>query len=430
MSLKIKTVEPGGLGAHLGLKPGDRLLKIDGSKVRDHLDYQFRINSAGTVLDLEINGRRETVELDKEPSTTLDVTFEDFAVRRCANDCLFCFVDQNAPGLRSTLNFRDGDYRLSFLHGNYITMTNMGTGDLNRIVEQRLSPLNISIHATDPELRQRLMLYGKDDRLLEKMRFLVDNGILLHGQVVLCPGWNDGPRLERTLDDILPLSPGLQSVSIVPVGLTGHREGLASLTPVTSEYSHLFLMEYERLDERYRHPDGSRLVFLSDEWYIQAGREVPPATYYGDPAMEENGVGQVRAWLDRFASEQDALPGRVDQPTRLTIATGALAGGLFRQHILPRLSLIAGLDVQLEVVPNLLLGEQVTVAGLLSGGDLIAHLAGKDLGSAVWATDRILSEGQGITLDDMTPEDISERIGVPLKTAGDSLLELFGESGG
>ncbi|MEE9464622.1 MAG: DUF512 domain-containing protein [Candidatus Neomarinimicrobiota bacterium] len=430
MSLKIKTVEAGGLGAHLGLKPGDRLLKIDGSKVRDHLDYQFRINSTNAVLDLEINGRRETVELDKEPSATLDVTFEDFAVRRCANDCLFCFVDQNPPGLRSTLNFRDGDYRLSFLHGNYITMTNMGIGDLNRIVEQRLSPLNISIHATDPALRQRLLLYGKDDRLLEKMHFLVDNDIMLHGQVVLCPGWNDGLHLERTLDDLLPLSPGLQSVSIVPVGLTAHREGLAVIPAVTSEYSSRFLVVYERLDERYRHPDGSRLVFTSDEWYIQAGREVPPATYYGDPAMEENGVGQVRAWLDRFAAEQDALPDRLARPTRFTIATGVLAGGLFSQYIMPRLNRIADAEVQLEVVPNLLLGAQVTVAGLLSGRDLIAHLAGKELGSAVWTTNRILSEGQGITLDDMTPEDISKRIGVPLKTAGDSLLELFGAGGG
>lgn len=414
----------------MGLKPGDRLLKIDGRKVLDHLDYQFRIGLAGPLLELEIDGRRESVELDKEPAEDLGLEFEDFAVRRCANDCIFCFVDQNARGLRPALNFRDGDYRLSFLHGNYITMTNMGDSDLQRIVEQRLSPLNISIHATEPQLRRRLLLYGKDDRLLQKMRFLVDNGIVLHGQVVLCPGLNDGSHLRRTLDDLAPLSPGLRSVSIVPVGLTGHRDGLAPISPVTPEYSRRWLHEYTTLDRHYRHPNGSRLVFLSDEWYISAGREVPAADYYGDLGMEENGVGQVRAFLDRFAAEQDSLPSRLDRPTRFTIATGVLAAGLFLGHILPRLNRIGNLAVSLQVVPNRLLGESVTVAGLLAGRDLLGHLAGKDLGEAVWTTDRILSEGQGITLDDMTPGEIGRQLGVPLKTAGDSLLELFGGADG
>ena len=430
MSLKIKSVAPDGLGAHLGLKPGDRLLKIDGSRVLDHLDYQFRIDTANPVLELEIDGRRESVELDKEPAEDLGLVFEDFTVRSCANDCIFCFVDQNASGLRPALNFRDGDYRLSFLHGHYITMTNMNDGDMRRIVEQRLSPLNISIHATGPELRRRLLLYGKDDRLLEKMRFLVDHGILLHGQVVLCPGLNDGSHLRRTLDDLAPLSPGLRSVSIVPVGLTGHREGLTAIAPVTAEYALGWLDEYAGLDGRYRHPDGSRMVFLSDEWYILAGREVPDAAYYGDLGMEENGVGQVRAFLDRFATEEDSLPSRLDRLTRFTIATGVLAAGLFSEHIIPRLNRIGNLDVNLEVVPNLLLGESVTVAGLLSGRDLLGHLKGKELGEAVWTTDRILSAEQGIMLDDMTPGDISRQLGVPLKTAGDSLLELFGGAHG
>ena len=430
MSLKIKSVVPDGLGAHLGLKPGDRLLKIDGSRVLDHLDYQFRIGLADLVLELEIDGRRESVELDKEPEEDLGVEFEDFTVRSCANDCVFCFVDQNPRGLRSTLYFRDGDYRLSFLYGHYITMTNMNDGDLRRIVEQRLSPLNISIHATGPELRRRLLLYGKDDRLLDKMRYLLDNGILLHGQVVLCPGLNDGSHLRRTLDDLAPLSPGLLSVSIVPVGLTGHRDGLTAIAPVTPEYAHDWLDEYAGLDGLYRHPDGSRMVFLSDEWYILAGREVPDAAYYGDLGMEENGVGQVRAILDQFAAEQDSLPTRLDRPTRFTIATGVLAAGLFSEHIIPRLNRIGNLDVNLEVVPNLLLGASVTVAGLLSGRDLLGHLKGKDLGEAVWTTDRILNAEEGIMLDDMTPGDISRQLGVPLKTAGDSLLELFGGAHG
>ena len=262
------------------------------------------------------------------------------------------------------------------------------------------------------------------------MRYLLDNGILLHGQVVLCPGLNDGSHLRRTLDDLLPLSPGLLSLSIVPVGLTGHREGLTAIAPVTPDYAHDWLDEYAGLDELYRHTDGSRMVFLSDEWYILAGQEVPDAAYYGDLGMEENGVGQVRAILDQFAAEQDSLPTRLERPTRFTIATGVLAAGLFSEHIIPRLNRIGNLDVNLEVVPNLLLGESVTVAGLLSGRDLLGHLKGKELGEAVWTTDRILNAEEGITLDDMTPGDIGRQLGVPLKTAGDSLLELFGGAHG
>ncbi len=225
-------------------------------------------------------------------------------------------------------------------------------------------------------------------------------------------------------------TPGRLSVSIVPVGWSGNREGLTAIATVTAEYARGWLDEYAALDGLYRHPDGSRMVFLSDEWYILAGREVPDAAYYGDLGMEENGVGQVRAFLDRFATEEDSLPSRLDRLTRFTIATGVLAAGLFSEHIIPRLNRIGNLDVNLEVVPNLLLGESVTVAGLLSGRDLLGHLKGKELGEAVWTTDRILSAEQGIMLDDMTPGDISRQLGVPLKTAGDSLLELFGGAHG
>ena len=425
MSIRIKSVKRGSLGTYLGLKPGDRLLRINGSRVRDHLDYRFRIAESSPELELEIDGRREVVALDKDADTDLGVEFEDFAVRRCANNCVFCFVDQNPPGLRESLYFRDGDYRLSFLYGNYVTMTNMGTRDLERIVEQRLSPLYISVHATEPELRHKLLLYGKDDRLLDKMRYLVDNGIVLHGQVVICPGMNDGSHLHRTLDDLLPLSPGLRSVAIVPVGLTAHREGLTAIPPITAELAEAFIEEYTELDRTYRNADGGRFVLLSDEWYLRAGQEVPPASYYEGLAMQENGVGQVRDFLDRFQAEQEQLPEAVDQPTRFTIATGLLAEGVFREHILPRLNAIGNLTVNLQVVRNTLFGASVTVAGLLSGRDFVTQLSDKDLGSAVWTTDRILNSNGELTLDDMTLSRIGRQMGVPLIVAGDSVLEIF-----
>ncbi len=436
MSIRIRSVEPGGLGAYLGLKPGDRLLKINGRRVQDHLDYRFRITEPSPELELEIvrmdpsgNGRREVVAVDKDEDTDLGIELEDFAIRRCANDCVFCFVDQNPPGLRESLYFRDGDYRLSFLYGNYITMTNMGRRDLERIVEQRLSPLYVSVHATEPDLRRKLFLYGKDDRLLDKMRYLVDNGIVLHGQAVLCPGLNDGPHLRRTLDDLLPLSPGLRSVAVVPVGLTAHREGLMTIPPVTPELARVFLEEYVSLDRTYRHADGGRFVLLSDEWYLLAGQEVPPASFYEDLAMEENGVGQMRAFLDRFQAEQEQLPEAVDQPTHFTIATGILAAGVFREQVLPRLNAIGNLTVHLQVVGNTLFGDSVTVAGLLAGGDFISQLSDNPpaggLGRAVWTTSRILNSDGKLTLDDMTLAQIGRRLGVPLNVAGDSVLEIF-----
>jgi putative radical SAM enzyme (TIGR03279 family) len=425
MSIRIATVEPDGLGSHLGLKPGDRLLKINGRKVLDHLDYRFRINEPEIELALEMDGRRETVAVDKDAEDDLGVEFEDFKIRGCANDCVFCFVDQNPPGLREALYFRDGDYRLSFLYGHYITLTNMGTRDLERIVEQRLSPLYISVHATEPELRRELFLYGKDDYLLGKMRYLADHGIKLHGQVVLLPTINDGEHLRRTLDDLLPLAPDLRSVGIVPVGLTGHRHGLMDIPPVTGDYASELMEEYPSLHGRYRHADGGRFVVLSDEWYILAEQEVPPSAFYEDLAIEENGVGQVRAFLDRFRKEQRRFPKGMNTPTRITIATGALAARVFREHVLPRLNTIKNLTVDLQVIPNTLFGAPVTVAGLLSGEDFLAQLSDADIGEAVWTTHRILNDAGTLTLDDMSLTQISEQLGVPFNITEDSILEIF-----
>lgn len=425
MSVRIRSVEPDSLGAALGLKPGDRLLKINQRKVLDQLDYQYRIAVPSPELELEIDGVRQLVAVDKEEDTDLGVTLEDFTVRSCANDCVFCFVDQNPAGLRQSLYFRDGDYRLSFLYGHYITMTNMGSRELERIVEQRLSPLYISVHATEPELRRQLFLYGKDDHLLDKVRFLIENGIVLHSQIVLCPTLNDGDHLTRTLDDLLPFSPGLRSVAIVPVGLTAHRKGLDEIPAVTPAYAGEMIVAYAGLDRSYRHPDGRRFVLLSDEWYILAGQPVPEASFYDGLAMEANGVGQVRAFLDRLEAESGRLPRAVSRAIRVTIATGVLAGGIFREHVMPRLNAIRNLQADLQVVPNTLFGDPVTVAGLLAGQDFIAHLDGRDLGAAVYVTERVLNDDGAVTLDDMALGQIGERLGVPFVATSDSLLDIF-----
>ncbi len=436
MSIRIRSVDPDGLGAILGLKPGDRLMKINGRRIQDYLDYQFQISGSSLDLEMEMSGCKEVVAVEKDEDEDLGVGFEDFPIRCCSNDCIFCFINQNPPGLRESLYLRDEDYRLSFLYGNYITMTNLGKRDLDRIVEQRLSPLYISIHATESTLRQRLFFgstgknaRGKNDNLLAKMRYLTDQGIILHGQIVICPTINDGSHLRRTLNDLLPLSPGLRSVTIVPVGLTAHRDQLYQIATVTPNIARDFLDEYATLDRIFRHSDGSRFVLPSDEWYLLAGHDVPSKSFYEDLAIEENGVGQVRAFLDRFQAEQDQLPRAMEHPTRFTIATGVLAEDLFRKYILPRLNLIDNLTVNLQVIYNSLYGESITVTGLLSGEDFISQLpdssGDEGLGSAVWTTNRILNNDGERTLDDMTLHQISRRLGVPLNVAGDSVLEIF-----
>ncbi len=421
LGIRIKSVAAESLGEFLGLTPGDQILKINGTNVIDQLDYQFRIIDPNPILELEIGGKRELIQVDKEDDIDLGVDIEDFKIRGCANDCVFCFVDQNPQGLRKSLYFRDGDYRMSFLYGHYITLTNMGWKELERIVEQRLSPLYISVHATDPDLRRDLLLYGKEDHLLDKLRYLVDNGITLHSQIVLCPGLNDGAQLERTLEDLVKLTPVLRSVAIVPVGLTGHRQGLRKLEPVTMEYANKFMDDYTQLAGKYCHADGGRFVLLSDEWYIVTERPIPEAQLYAGLAMEENGVGQVRAFLDQFASEQADFPKSFSWERKFTIATGTLAAPVFEQYILPHLNSINNLQVDCVPVKNGLLGEPVTVAGLLSGVDFINALKGRASGEAIWTTDRILNDGENITLDDMELEDISKAIGTPFYTTSDSI---------
>ena len=239
--MKILSVNENSIGAELGLKPGDRIDAIDGSRVRDIIDYRFKISDENVVLRVRQGGEVLEYDIDKDYDDNLGLEFEEFRIRKCANDCVFCFVDQNPPGMREALYFRDGDFRLSFLHGHYITMTNMGWKEMKRIVTQRLTPLYISVHVTQPDKRLEMFLYGKDDTLLRKFEYLTENGIELLSQVVLCPGWNDGEFLEQTIKDIHQYSPMARSISIVPAGLTKHRDGLPFIPPVTRDYAEKFL---------------------------------------------------------------------------------------------------------------------------------------------------------------------------------------------
>ena len=321
--------------------------------------------------------------------------------------------------------FRDGDFRLSYLHGHYITMTNMGQQNLNRIVEQKLSPLYISVHATGIELRKRLLLYGKDDGLLEKIKFLVTNGIELHAQVVLMPKINDGVHLLQTMEDLYQFYPGLNSLTIVPVGLTKHREGLNKIDSVNPEYAKIMLSQLNKFNKKFRSNIERPFIFLSDEWYILSDQELPPIEHYGSLDLVENGVGQVRSFLNQINTEKEQLPKLFDRPREFSIVTGTLMEKIFRKHVMPLFEGIDNLTVNLYTINNNFYGEMVTVTGLLTGQDIINQLKGKSLGEAVWTSHRVLNDEKTLMLDDTSLTEISNQLEVPFNITEDSILEIF-----
>jgi len=423
--MKIIKVKQGGIGDKLGLKPGDRLLKINSTKVKDEIDYRFKVAEEELTVEFEVDGKRKIFDLEKDFDDSLGLELEEFKIRSCANDCVFCFVDQNPAGMRKGLYFRDGDFRLSYLHGHYVTMTNMGKKELNRIVEQRLSPLYISVHATGVELRKRLLLYGKDDNLLDKIKFLTDNDIELHAQIVLMPSINDGANLIQTIEDLYKFYPKLNSLTIVPVGLTKHREGLPEIKSITPQYAKMMISQADGLNKKFNLDIERSFIFFSDEWYILANRDFPKLSEYGSLDLIENGVGQVAAFIDQINQEKKNFPRSFDKPREFSIITGTLMEVIFKRDIIPILEKIENLKVNLYTIKNNFYGEVVTVTGLLTGGDIIEQLKGKSLGEAVWASYRVLNDEGTMTLDDMTPTMISNKLGSPFNITQDSILEIF-----
>ena len=339
-------------------------------------------------------------------------------------------MDQNPDGMRDGMYFRDGDYRLSYLYGHYITLTNMGQNELNRIVQQRLSPLYISVHATDVELRKKLLLYGKNDHLINKLDFLTKNGIELHAQVVLMPELNDGKYLDKTIKDLYSFHPQLRSLSIVPVGLTKHRQNLPKLKVVDSKYAKIIVDMLDSMNQSYVTKYDHNFIFLSDEFYILANRELPKTDHYGGLDLIENGVGQVRSFIEKFNQEKKIIPKRLNRPKKISMVTGALAYEIIRDNILPFLNKIDNLKVNLFKINNDFYGDSVTVAGLLTAKDIISQLRGKDIGDSVWCSHRILNDKGTLTLDDWTLDEMSRELGVPVNVSNDSILEVLNNING
>ncbi len=407
--MKIKAVTPNSIAGEIDLRPGDNLLEINGHFLRDVIDYRFYENDDFLELLIQRDGSTFTVEIEKDPYDPLGLEFPDLKFKACGNHCVFCFTDQNPKGMRKSLYFKDEDYRLSFLYGNYTTLTNVKQADLDRIVEQRLSPIYVSVHATDWETRRRLLGIKRPDHLLEKLQFLVEHGIKIHTQIVLCPGINDGDILLKTLDDLRALYPGVRSTAVVPLGLTRHRQGLTALTPVSDAYARKFVAEISRLQEKLLAEIGTRFVFASDEFFLRGGIPIPGEAYYEEYPQLEDGVGMVRLMLENFETVASELPREMSANAHVTFVTGKLAEPVLRESVLPRLEAISGLEVELLPVQNDFYGDSITVSGLLTGQDIYHSLKEQNKSSAVFLSEKLINY-DGVFLDDWKPEMIEKRL--------------------
>ena len=424
-------VDPGSPAERAGLQAGDTLLAINGHTVLDILDYRYHSEDARLVLEVERRGRRKKIRVRKEEGEPLGLDLETYLMdkpRACVNRCVFCFIDQLPRGMRSTLYFKDDDSRLSFLQGNYITLTNLAERELQRITDLRISPINVSVQATDPQARCRLLGNPRAGNVLEIMRRFAAAHIQMDCQIVVVPGYNDGEILDRTMADLASLWPSVTSVSVVPVGLTRHREGLTPLTPVDRARAEEIIAQVDRAGARCLEQYGSRIFCAGDELYRKAEREVPDWDYYEGFPQFENGVGMLRSLEDEFLMALEELEEKPRTVSPFTVATGYAARPLLAKLLqIFRDSCYA---VQGQVIPveNRFFGSMVNVAGLLTGGDLREQLRGRDLGSRVLISASMLRHGGDVFLDDVSLEELSGDLGVPVipvKNDGGDLLRAF-----
>lgn len=427
----ITSVDPHSPAARAGIRAGDRLTRIDGVSVIDFIDYQALTAQRRLTVHIERGGRRLAFDVRKDEYAPLGLNFETpmmSGTRLCCNKCLFCFVDQLPEGARDSMRVKDDDWRMSLMMGNYVTLTNVSDRELRRIIERRCAPLYISVHCTDPDLRARLLGTPLARKMMAQLQALSDGGITFHCQCVLCPGINDGAALERTIRELAAL-PGARSLALVPVGLTGHREGLYGLRAYRPDEARAVIDIADRWRERLLRERGTRFVFPSDEFYLQAGAPIPPDEAYEDYEQIDDGVGLLRlleteyreAWLELPDDWRRAAPGGA----KLAIACGRSAAGFIRNLL--REYPVAGADVAVHAIENTYFGPTVTVSGLITGGDLTAQMAGVDC-EAVLITEVMLRSGDDRFLDDMTLDEARERLGrpiVPVGRRGEDLLNAL-----
>lgn len=405
----VSAVTPGSIAEEMEIEPGDVLVSVNGQEPEDVFDYRYLMNEEEVLVVIrKPDGEEWELEIEKEYEDDLGMEFENGLMddyRSCRNKCMFCFIDQLPKGMRDTLYFKDDDSRLSFLQGNYLTLTNMSEHDLEKIIYYKLSPINISFQATNPELRCKMLHNRFAGDVMDKVRRLKEAGIMMNGQIVLCRGVNDGEELDRSIRDLVTLMPELQSVSVVPVGLTRYRDGLYPLEPFTKEDACKVLDLIHSWQEKLLKEYGTHFIHAGDEWYILAERPIPEETTYDGYLQLENGVGMVRLLKEEVDAYLKRLPGD-DRKRRVTIATGELAAPYLREHVASIRGKYPNVEVQVITVKNEFFGGKITVAGLLTGQDLVKQLKGKDLGEELLLSINMLKSDEPIFLDDMTVEQL------------------------
>lgn len=413
----ITGVIPDSIADEIGFEAGDRIVAINGQRPRDLIDYRFLC--ADEFLELEVldsTGKSHHVEIEKEYDEDLGLEFETAlfdALIQCNNRCPFCFIDQQPPGKRDSLYLKDDDYRLSFLYGSYLTLTNLTQREWERIEQLRLSPLYVSVHATEPDVRTRLLKNPRAGQLLDQLRWFQARQLQIHAQVVVCPGINDGEHLTRTLLDLAQFHhhevPAIASVAVVPVGLTRFRPTTDPLVPVSREKAQEVIAQVQTLQAQFRQQFGSTVVWLADEWFLIAGQDLPPASHYEDYPQIGNGVGSIRQFLQAFQKAAKALPKRLAVARRYVWVVGNAVEAAF-QPILQRLNQIDGLTVELAAIASQYWGQEISVTGLVTGQDILNALQGRDTGDGVLIPTVMLKHDDPRFLDDMTVDELASQL--------------------
>ncbi len=423
----VASVEEGSIGEELGFEVGDKLISINGVKPRDLIDYKFLIAEENIkLIILDEKGKRHTIDIEKDYDDELGLAFTEAlfdGLKQCNNQCPFCFIDQQPPGKRKSLYLKDDDYRLSFLYGSYLTLTNLSEKDWLRIDQQRLTPLFVSVHATEPSLRSKLLRNPKAIDLLNQLAWFSEKRIQIHAQIVVCPEMNDGNALERTINDLYSFAQGdfpvVLSAAVVPVGLTRFRPSHDGLIPVDSDCAKRVINQVETMQRIFYKSTGSRFAWLSDEWYLIAKKALPSLDSYEDLPQQENGIGSIRIFLREMDEATKNLPNKIDQKRTCSWVVGKLVENELQKPC-KRLNKINNFVVHLYGIPSPYWGQEQIVTGLLTGQDLIKGLCGKELGDELLLPSVMLRQGEKIFLDDMTLQELSLSLNVSIRIVHDA----------
>lgn len=424
----IKDIVPGSIAEEMEIEPGDYLVSINDEEIKDILDYKFQIFDEYITLVIEKkNGEEWDLEIEKEANEDLGIIFPEQLIekpRSCANKCIFCFMDQLPDKVRNTLVFKDDDFRLSFITGNYVTLTNSGYKDLDRIIRYHLSPINISVHATDPEVRSMMLNNKTAYKVIEYIKYLTEHDIKINAQIVLCPNINDGKVLDKTIKELSEYAPNLQCIAIVPVGLTKYREGLYPLTVFDKEGASRTIDQINGWQAKFREKYGFNLVYLADEFYVKAEREIPEFKDYDDFPQLGDGIGMLAYFKKNFDSYLKRFkPKKVNKV--VSIASGKIVYNFMRARMDELEKKFEGLKINLYPIENTFFGPEITVTGLITGGDLITQLKDKELGEYLILCGDMLKDDADIFLDDVTLDEVKEKLNIEIKVNNDGGIGII-----